>query len=50
MLARAITQKAGVAAKPYHAGLKKDERNNVQELWSKNEVQVAVATVRRIQS
>ena len=45
MLARAITQKAGVNAKPYHAGLKKDERNNVQDLWSKNEVQVAVATV-----
>ena len=45
MLARAITLKAGVNAKPYHAGLKKDERNNVQELWSNNEVQVAVATV-----
>jgi superfamily II DNA helicase RecQ len=47
MLAHALSRKAGVTAKPYHAGLKKDERNNVQELWSTNEVQVAVATVSR---
>jgi ATP-dependent DNA helicase RecQ len=32
-------------AAPYHAGLKKDERNRVLEEWSQSHIQVAVATV-----
>eukprot|EP00934_Nitzschia_sp_Nitz4_P009034 Nitzschia sp. Nitz4//scaffold127_size64804//57851//60422//NITZ4_006188-RA/size64804-processed-gene-0.23-mRNA-1//1//CDS//3329534786//9024//frame0 len=32
-------------AEPYHAGLKKDDRNRILEQWSKDEIQVAVATV-----
>jgi RecQ family ATP-dependent DNA helicase len=44
MIANAIS-KAGVTARAYHAGLKKDERAAVQEGWSNNQIQVAVATV-----
>jgi superfamily II DNA helicase RecQ len=44
MIANAIS-KAGVKARAYHAGLKKDERASVQEGWSSNRIQVAVATV-----
>lgn len=34
-----------IRAEPYHAGLKKAERNRVLEEWSTDKVQVAVATV-----
>jgi superfamily II DNA helicase RecQ len=44
MIANAIS-KAGVIARAYHAGLKKEERAAVQEGWSNNQIQVAVATV-----
>jgi Helicase conserved C-terminal domain/RecQ zinc-binding len=44
-IAQRITSLANVIAAPYHAGLKKDERNRVLEEWSRDTIQVAVATV-----
>ena len=44
MIARAIS-KAGISAKAYHGGLKKNERIDVQDGWSNGTIQVAVATV-----
>ncbi len=43
-IARRISQQK-IRAEPYHAGLKKNDRNRVQEEWSRDQVQVAVATV-----
>lgn len=43
-IAKAISD-AGVLAAPYHAGLKDDQRQQVQEQWTKGTVKVAVATV-----
>jgi len=37
--------KAGVSAAAYHAGLKKDERAQVQASWTSGEVPVVVATI-----
>ena len=34
-----------IRAEPYHAGLNKVDRNRIQEEWSQDQVQVAVATV-----
>ena len=44
-IANRITSSANVIAAPYHAGLKKDERNRVLEEWSCDKIHVAVATV-----
>ena len=44
MIANAISR-AGIRAEPYHAGLKDAQRKKIQEEWSNNQVQVAVATV-----
>jgi superfamily II DNA/RNA helicase len=44
-IAQRITSQANIMAAPYHAGLKKDERNRVLEEWSCDKIQVAVATV-----
>ena len=44
-IAERITSYANVIAAPYHAGLKKDERNRVLEEWSCDKIHVAVATV-----
>lgn len=44
-IARKISSMRTVVAAPYHAGLKKDERNRVLEEWSCDKIQVAVATV-----
>lgn len=36
---------AGIKAAPYHAGLPKKDRNEVQEQWMNNEIPVVAATV-----
>uniref|UniRef100_A0A8R1IRK1 DNA 3'-5' helicase n=1 Tax=Caenorhabditis japonica TaxID=281687 RepID=A0A8R1IRK1_CAEJA len=36
---------AGIPAMAYHAGLRKDDRNSVQEKWMSNEIPVVAATV-----
>jgi ATP-dependent DNA helicase RecQ len=43
LIAAAIS-KAGVIARGYHAGLKKADRLGVQDGWSNDQIQVAVAT------
>jgi superfamily II DNA helicase RecQ len=45
LLAKAISHQAKIRAEPYHAGLKDAQRTQVQQDWSNNQVQVAVATV-----
>ena len=40
-----LLQKSGVRALPYHAGLEKETRSEYQELFSRDEVDVIVATI-----
>ena len=44
MLASKLSQ-CGVAAKPYHAGMKDQARAEIQKAWQAGLVQVLVATV-----
>jgi ATP-dependent DNA helicase RecQ len=41
----ASLQKAGIAAEPYHAGLKDKDRKRIQQEWTDGIVKVAIATV-----
>jgi RecQ family ATP-dependent DNA helicase len=45
LLAKVISNGAGVRAEPYHAGLKSAQRDRVQQDWTSGKVSVAVATV-----
>jgi ATP-dependent DNA helicase RecQ len=41
----ATLQKAGIAAAPYHAGLKDKDRTRIQQEWTDGIINVAIATV-----
>lgn len=49
MIANAINRgnhnTTSIRAEPYHAGLKDAQRTQIQQAWSNNQIQVAVATV-----
>jgi RecQ family ATP-dependent DNA helicase len=45
LLAKVISNGAGVRAEPYHAGLKSAQRDLVQQNWTSGKTSVAVATV-----
>jgi len=38
-------RKAGVKAKPYHAGLGKEERSKTQDMWVQDKIRVVCATI-----
>jgi ATP-dependent DNA helicase RecQ len=40
-----MLQKAGYPAKPYHAGMETEERNEVQEWWMASDRNIVVATI-----
>lgn len=40
-----VLQQHGILARPYHAGLHKSERTDVQEKWFNGNIQVIVATI-----
>jgi bloom syndrome protein len=44
-VAEELREKHGLAAEHYHAGMKSDEKANVQQEWQKGECQVIVATI-----
>ena len=45
-LAKILTDKYGLAAYHYHAGMSKGDRRNVQEGWQEHKFEIIVATVK----